>query len=362
MSMKVPLKVLVVLASVRPGRRGSAVLAWWRQAVASTVERSPVVLEVADLGEVGLAMDDEPEEPHTGIYRSEATRRWSERVAASAALVVITPEYNHSMPASLKNAFDHLGPEWADLPVAWVGYGNTSGGTRGLLAAKQVAQTLGMRSVGPDVAVRLADLVDEAVPPHPHRDAMARAALVALLQAALRRRPPSATIELAGLSPDLVAAPATPADCAELLVLQKACWVDEAISNSTLTIAALHETLGDVTRAVAERNVVTVRRGDRLVASIQWWQDRTTRHLGRLMVAPDQRGHGIARALLDHAESPERDDADMLELSTGVSSAGNLAHYGSRGYSRIREQDGSVTLQKPVQRRTTEYELSGMGQ
>ena len=37
--------------------------------------------------------------------------------------VFVTPEYNHSVPAALKNAFDVLYPEWGDKPMAFVGYG-----------------------------------------------------------------------------------------------------------------------------------------------------------------------------------------------------------------------------------------------
>ncbi|HSS08793.1 MAG TPA: hypothetical protein VLL25_02845, partial [Acidimicrobiales bacterium] len=41
-------------------------------------------------------------------------------------------------------------------------------------------------------------------------------------------------------------------DAAELLVLQRCCWVDEAIANETLEIAALYETLDEVRQWVDE--------------------------------------------------------------------------------------------------------------
>lgn len=37
--------------------------------------------------------------------------------------VLMTPEYNHSVVAPLKNALDTLYSEWARKPVAFVGYG-----------------------------------------------------------------------------------------------------------------------------------------------------------------------------------------------------------------------------------------------
>ncbi|GAB3262654.1 bifunctional NAD(P)H-dependent oxidoreductase/GNAT family N-acetyltransferase [Alteromonas gracilis] len=346
---KTSLRILVILASVRPHRRGDSVLSWWLSATAGTAEACGVRVDVADLRETGLAMDDEPDEPQAAEgYRAESTIRWSRRVKAADAVVVVTPEYNHSFPASLKNAFDHLSAEWQELPVAWVGYGNTSAGTRALLGAKQVAHTLGMRSVGPDVAIRLSDVQDGALRHDPSRDRAAQAALVALARAARRHRRTRPEIEVVGLAPDLVATLAGPDDAAEMLVLQRACWVEEATVNQTLALPALHETEHDVAQTIAQRDVLVVRRGDRLVAAVQWWKDGTTRSIGRLMVAPDQRGLGMARALLAHAESHGTDGIERLQLSTGTRSARNLAAYRARGYVEASHDDLSVTLHKPV--------------
>ena len=59
---------------------------------------------------------------------------------------------------------------------------------------------------------------------------------------------------------------AGPDDAAELLVLQRCCWVDEAIANDTLDIAALHESLDDVRASLGEWMTWTVRVSGRLVA------------------------------------------------------------------------------------------------
>ncbi|WP_324603515.1 NAD(P)H-dependent oxidoreductase [Streptomyces sp. SPB074] len=44
--------------------------------------------------------------------------------------MVVTPEYNHSYPASLKNVIDWHNPQWHAKPVAFVSYGGLSGGLR----------------------------------------------------------------------------------------------------------------------------------------------------------------------------------------------------------------------------------------
>jgi NAD(P)H-dependent FMN reductase len=52
------------------------------------------------------------------------------RLEAADAFIVVTPEYNHSYPASLKNAIDWHRGEWTAKPVAFVSYGGMSGGLR----------------------------------------------------------------------------------------------------------------------------------------------------------------------------------------------------------------------------------------
>ena len=50
------------------------------------------------------------------------------RLDRADAFVVITPEYNHSYPASLKNLIDWHFTQWQAKPVALVSYGGQSGG------------------------------------------------------------------------------------------------------------------------------------------------------------------------------------------------------------------------------------------
>ncbi|GAA3299677.1 hypothetical protein GCM10020218_089890 [Dactylosporangium vinaceum] len=48
----------------------------------------------------------------------------------------------------------------------------------------------------------------------------------------------------------------TPDDVGPVTVLQRCCWVDEAIVNETLAIPALHETLDDVRRWLGEWDTI----------------------------------------------------------------------------------------------------------
>lgn len=68
----------------------------------------------------------------------------SEKVKETDCLIILTPEYNHSIPGVLKNALDHLYPEYEDKPFAYV---TTSaggfGGVRGLQHLHDITLELG---------------------------------------------------------------------------------------------------------------------------------------------------------------------------------------------------------------------------
>ncbi|CCH76913.1 TRNA-(Guanine-N1)-methyltransferase [Nostocoides japonicum T1-X7] len=213
------------------------------------------------------------------------------------------------------------------------------------------------------------------------------------------------TATVSGLG-DLDVAVATPADAPELLTLQRACWVSEAIANDSLGIPPLHEDLATVTadlgtwrtwvfrvrgdgagagregtgwaetgraeagqadvdqaetgRAEAGRGGAEqggrakVDRGGRLVASVRARcapDDETTWQIGRLMVAPDLQGRGLGRALLGYAEAAAPPGTRTLWLTTGAGSTRNLRAYRKAGY-RVRPGEGAVPgtveLTKPV--------------
>jgi NAD(P)H-dependent FMN reductase len=51
-------------------------------------------------------------------------------VERADAFVIVTPEYNHSFPAALKNFIDWHHPQWQAKPVGFVSYGGLGGGLR----------------------------------------------------------------------------------------------------------------------------------------------------------------------------------------------------------------------------------------
>lgn len=115
-----PLDVAVIVGSTRDGRFGPVVAQWFaRQAV----EHGEFRVDMIDLADANLpaALSGRPTPEVAAV---------SERLEKADAFVVVTPEYNHSYPASLKTLLDWHGTQWQAKPVAFVSYGGLSGGLR----------------------------------------------------------------------------------------------------------------------------------------------------------------------------------------------------------------------------------------
>ncbi|CAL9305475.1 NADPH-dependent FMN reductase [Streptomyces sp. SudanB182_2057] len=123
-----PLRVAVIVGSVREGRQGRAVTDWF---LATAAQAGPdLAFDVIDLAEVDLplVLPGRGGTPAPGA--AAALREVSPRLAAADAFVVVTPEYNHSFPAALKNLLDWHLREWQAKPVGFVSYGGLGGGLR----------------------------------------------------------------------------------------------------------------------------------------------------------------------------------------------------------------------------------------
>ena len=142
--------IQVIAASTRPGRRGIAVARWLQQLAE---QHAGFDVELVDLAEVDLPLFDEPRHPRLQQYAHQHTKDWSATVSRADAFVFVTPEYNHSYPAALKNALDFLSMEWADKPVGLASYGGVSAGLRAATALKPVLATLRMVPVVEAVSV-----------------------------------------------------------------------------------------------------------------------------------------------------------------------------------------------------------------
>lgn len=127
--------------------------------------------------------------------------------------------------------------------------------------------------------------------------------------------------------------PATRADAGEILTLQLACWVSEALANDTLSIPPLHEGLADVEASLQSWDTYVVREAGRLIGSVRGRLDGHVWVIGRLMVAPDLQGRGLGRVLLEHVQRAAEPGAATYRLVTGAGSVDNLRMYKRAGFS-----------------------------
>ncbi len=156
------MRVGVIAGSTRPGRQSMAIAEW-----VCADDAPGLDLCLIDLADVDLPLLDEPTPAAFGDYQGAATKSWSELAQTFDAFVLVTPEYNHSTSAVLKNALDHLYWEWRDKPVGFVGYG-LDGGTRAVEHLRTIVAELGMAGVGPQVAINLVgDYRDGGFDPRP---------------------------------------------------------------------------------------------------------------------------------------------------------------------------------------------------
>ena len=75
-----------------------------------------------------------------------SAQRWQKKVAGFDGYIFVTAEYNHGIPAVLKNALDYAYPEWNKKAAALVGYGSV-GGARAIEHLRLVAAELQLATI-----------------------------------------------------------------------------------------------------------------------------------------------------------------------------------------------------------------------
>ncbi|MWA13193.1 NADPH-dependent FMN reductase [Streptomyces sp. BA2] len=139
-----PLQIAVVIGSTREGRFAPVVTQWL---TGHLDRRDDMKADVVDLAETPLptVLPAFGEPPAPGV--EEALAQVSPRLEAADAFVFVTPEYNHSFPASLKNAIDWHNTQWHGKPIAFVSYGGLSGGLRAVEQLRVVMAELNATTI-----------------------------------------------------------------------------------------------------------------------------------------------------------------------------------------------------------------------
>jgi NAD(P)H-dependent FMN reductase len=136
-----PLSIPVILGTTRKGRMSAHAA---RFVCGQLQKREGITSELIDIGELNLPIDD----------AGEAVKdpRFSAAMERADAIVIVSPEYNHSFPGLLKHVLDSCLKEYIHKAAGIVGVSaGVFGGARTIEHFQPVLRELGLVSIFWDV-------------------------------------------------------------------------------------------------------------------------------------------------------------------------------------------------------------------
>src|SRR6187551_2487415 len=126
----------LLLGTSRQDRLSENVAHW---VSAQIEERQEIETQFFDVRDFHLPYD------HYGQEIKDRFPEWRDAITRADGLVIVTPEYNHGYPGTLKSVLDLLLREYVHKAVAFVGVSaGPWGGTRGIEAMVPMVRELGL--------------------------------------------------------------------------------------------------------------------------------------------------------------------------------------------------------------------------
>jgi NAD(P)H-dependent FMN reductase len=135
-------RLAIIVGSVREGRFGPVVASWVADQVAA---HGGFQVDVVDLADFDIPLElpaTSPKYAGEDYPRPASMAPLTSALTDADAFILVTPEYNHSYPASLKAAIDWHFTQWTAKPVAFVSYGGAAGGRHAVLHLENVLTEL----------------------------------------------------------------------------------------------------------------------------------------------------------------------------------------------------------------------------
>jgi NAD(P)H-dependent FMN reductase len=149
------LKIAIIISTTRATRFGHKPAQWIQDIAAG---RDDVETESVDLRDFPMPFFDEVASNAWAPSQDPVAQRWQKKVAGFDGYIFVTAEYNHGIPAVLKNALDYAYPEWNKKSAAFVGYGSV-GGARAIEQLRLVAAELQLATIRTGVYIQGADFM-----------------------------------------------------------------------------------------------------------------------------------------------------------------------------------------------------------
>jgi NAD(P)H-dependent FMN reductase len=129
------------MSTTRPGRFADIPTNWLFNIAR---ERNDADFEIVDLRDYPMPFFEEKAPLHAAPAQNEVAQRWGKKIASFDGYIFVTAEYNHSVPAVLKNALDYLYSEIHRKPATFLGYGGT-GAARAVGHLTQILATASLK-------------------------------------------------------------------------------------------------------------------------------------------------------------------------------------------------------------------------
>ncbi|MBT32203.1 MAG: GNAT family N-acetyltransferase [Thalassobius sp.] len=126
-------------------------------------------------------------------------------------------------------------------------------------------------------------------------------------------------------------------DLAEILELQKNCYLDEAKIYNNYKIPPLTQSLESVRNEFEKGIILKITENERIIGSVRGYADNDTCKIGKLIVDRDFRNKGLGSKLMHEIES-RFESVNRFELFTGHKSEKNLSLYHKLGYLEFKRE------------------------
>jgi NAD(P)H-dependent FMN reductase len=144
MSNQKPLNIAVIYGSVRQARQGIKAARF----IVKQLEQRGHEVTLLDVLEYQLPLLDRMYKEFKDGSAPPAMTEVAEVLSAADGFVIVSGEYNHSIPAALKNLLDHYQSEYHYKPSGIVTYSaGPFGGVRALINLRAILAELGTSSI-----------------------------------------------------------------------------------------------------------------------------------------------------------------------------------------------------------------------
>jgi NAD(P)H-dependent FMN reductase len=137
------LHISIISSSIRPDRNSHRVALYFKNYL---TENNLASAEILDLKEYNFPLFENT----LKIQKNPSPQllNFAKKIKATNGIIIVTPEYNGSFPASLKNAIDVLYDEWHGKPISIVTVSaGVFGGTQALVSLQFVLWKIGALTV-----------------------------------------------------------------------------------------------------------------------------------------------------------------------------------------------------------------------